>query len=90
MNTKKPLKPSQHVASRKIEDETVILDLQTSDYFLLNEVGSRIWELLQEGKDEDEIVKALEREFTVDGKKARKDVGAFMGQLKKERIATAE
>ena len=87
METKETFKAAPNVAWRKIENEVIILDLETSDYFSLNEVGTRIWELLQEGKDEDSVAEVIEAEYEIDKKNAKKDVAAFLKQLKKEKIA---
>ena len=39
---------SPEVMSQEVSGETVLLDLQSESYFGLDEVGTRIWQLLQE------------------------------------------
>ena len=38
---------SKEVLSQELNGETVLLDLQGESYFGLNEVGTRIWQLIQ-------------------------------------------
>ena len=90
MKANELLKTSPNVAWRKIEDQVVILDLQTSHYYSLNNVGSRIWELLQEGQAEDSVIAAIEAEYEIDGKIARRDFTAFLAQLKRQKITLPE
>lgn len=50
----------------KIDDEVVMLSLKTGEYYALNSVASRIWELIEERKTVNEITDQLEGEFEVD------------------------
>ena len=38
---------SDEVLSQEVNGETLLLDLEGESYFGLNEVGTRIWQLLQ-------------------------------------------
>ena len=79
-------KIASHVAWRRVEDEIVVLDLETSIYYSLNEVASRIWELIHQGKGASEISQALTKEYEVDGKRVQKDASSFVAELKKEKL----
>lgn len=54
------------VAARRVGNETVILDLGSGHYYSLNEVGTRIWELVAEGRSLDAVCAALVEEFDAD------------------------
>ena len=54
---------SGDVVFREIDGEAVLLDLGTSIYFGLNEVGTRIWNLLQQDGSLQKTLDALEREY---------------------------
>lgn len=56
---------AQHVVARKVGDEIALLDLDNGTYFGLNEMGSRIWELIADGKSLSEICDLLLAEFDV-------------------------
>lgn len=79
-------KIASHIAWRRVEDEIVVLDLETSVYFSLNEVAARIWELIHQGKAVSETVRALTEEYAVDERAARKDASRFLEELKKEKL----
>jgi hypothetical protein len=47
------------------DGETVLLDTVRGRYHTLNEVGTRVWELLADGTTLDEIVATIRREYDV-------------------------
>lgn len=55
----------ERVLFRKLDDEIVLLDLDSGEYFSLNDTGARVWELLGEGLAAEEIADRLAREFAV-------------------------
>jgi hypothetical protein len=64
-----------------LSDGAVLLNLQTKRYFSLNETGTRIWELVQQSAEEEEIVTALFREYEVDEPMARIEVRRILDEL---------
>lgn len=48
----------------------------------LNEVGGEIWKLLPEVRDEEELISRLLEEYDVEEAVLRKDVEAFLGELR--------
>lgn len=56
--------------------------LSMNGLIALNEVAARIYQLLPEAKDENEIVEKLLQEYDVDRESLQKDVDAFIGKLK--------
>ncbi len=69
------------VLSQEVSGETVLLDLNNENYFGLNEVGTRIWQLLQEQSNLEKIYDILLEEYDVDGKQLRKDFDDIINQL---------
>lgn len=67
MNDKKPVR-NQNTISRKIESETLILNLLTKQYHILNETAGKIWELSDGNHTIDEIAAEICKEYesTVD------------------------
>jgi hypothetical protein len=53
----------EHVAWRKVENEAVVLDLDTSEYCSLNETGVFIWEKIGQGASIDQICQSLLEEY---------------------------
>jgi hypothetical protein len=77
---------AKHVAWRKVEDEAVILDMDTAVYYSLQETGARIWELIGQGKSVQEIIQIIVEEYDAAEQEVRKDVDEIILKLKKEKI----
>lgn len=68
------------------DDESVLLHLQKRTYFSLNETGTLIWKLLQEGKEVDDIASALEQTYEVEPAAALQHVTAFLDELAQDEL----
>ena len=64
-----------------LQDESVILNLDSERYYGLDEVGSRIWKLLKEGADIPAIVERLAEEYDVTRERLEADVTAVLRYL---------
>jgi hypothetical protein len=69
------------VFSTVLDGEAVLLDPKSGKYFGLNEVGARIWTLLQEGASAGGIRRAIVSEYDVGEERARADVVAILTEL---------
>jgi len=69
------------VLSQEVSGETVLLDLNNENYFGLNDVGTRIWQLLQEQSDLEVIYDIMLDEYEVDAKRLREDFDDIIKQL---------
>lgn len=69
------------VMARQVGSETVILDLASGTYFGLDEVGSRVWQLLQAGHDQDAICASLLEEYEVAPDALARDVDTLLQEL---------
>ena len=72
------------VFTRLDETEAVLLHLDTKRYYTLNETGTRIWELLQQGRCAQEIVQALQDNYAVRDEEAMPLLLAFVAELQQE------
>ena len=81
LNLDTVLKVPPHVVSRVVDDETVLLNLESGIYFGVDEVGQRIWQLVGEGKTLREVVEAVVGEYDVSRSQAEDDVLAFAETL---------
>jgi hypothetical protein len=52
----------------KIDDEVVMLSLKNGEYYALNSVASRIWEIIENEINTEKITEILIEEFDVDKK----------------------
>jgi hypothetical protein len=78
---KRKLQISGDALAQEIAGETVILDLASSTYFGIDETGTRIWQLLKEGMDLQEIHELMLAEFEVSPEALETDIMAFISQL---------
>jgi hypothetical protein len=81
-------KPHPDVVFRRLEDRMVLVHMGTNQVFELNSTGARIWELLEEGVEGDELLAALTEEFDVDGDQLRGEVDTILGELFFEGLVT--
>ena len=63
------------------EDESVMLDLEKGTFFGLDPVGTRVWQMLAEGKAPAEIPGALAEEFDAPRERIEEDVIRLLGEL---------
>jgi hypothetical protein len=81
MFAEKTLTVPEHVMSRQVGEETVILDLGSGTYFGLDPVGARIWQLLSGGSTVDHIVTTLMGEYDVVQEHLQQDVQSLVSDL---------
>ena len=80
------LKVSKQVLFQKLGNEAVILHLDSEEYFGLDEVGTKILEVLLEQKSINDALPILLDEFNVDEKTLKKDIEELIEELKTENI----
>lgn len=84
--TIKKIIPLSGVTLTDLEDEGVLLSLETKNYYTLNKPGVYVWGLIGDGILSSEIVKRVQEEFSVDKKTAKKNVYEFIDELVKENL----
>lgn len=62
-------------------DELIILNLRDGVYYGLEDVGARIWQLLQKPVSVPAIREALVTEFDVDSTRCERDVRTLLAEL---------
>ena len=70
-----------HVLTSELEGELVMLDPERSEYFGLDPIGRRIWELLAEPIDVPTIVDTLLDEYEVDHDRCSREVTELVDDL---------
>ncbi len=71
----------EHVATRDLHGELVLLNFDSEIYFGLDEIGSRMWEVLSQAPSIEAGVQALLGEFDVEEERLRADVQRLLGEL---------
>jgi hypothetical protein len=71
----------EDVIARELDGETVLLNLETGIYFGLDEVGTRIWQLLGAGGPVQAILDTLASEYDAEREALERDLTHFLAQL---------
>lgn len=77
----KKYKAAGHVAWRRINQEVVVLDLNTSVYYSLNETGADMWELLAKSVPHDKVSREIAARYHEDEKRIEKDLEKLVKSL---------
>lgn len=74
------------VTFQKLDDETVVVHLGTGKIHHTNPTGSRVWELLQQGRSLGQILQTLQSEFDTIPADLERDVAEFLELLERESV----
>ncbi len=89
MNTR-PLRPAPDVLFTRLNEEAVLLHLETKQYFSLNETGALIWQCLHERCSLVETAARLAQAYDVDEDAARRCVERFVATLAQDDLLVEE
>ena len=67
--------------SCNLEGEAVILHLGSGTYFGLNEVGCRVWSMIQQPRSYEEILSQILEEYEVDPARLESDIGELLQKM---------
>jgi hypothetical protein len=70
--------------SCQVDAETVVLDFDKGLYFGLNEVGTLVWNQVQQPRKVHEIRDAILREYDVSDEECERDLLKLLGELSKK------
>jgi hypothetical protein len=92
--TEKPISLESVVAinndavSRELEGEAVILNLESGTYFGLNEVGTRIWTLIQGHGSLRKVFDVMQEEYDVSPQELETDILQLVDQLRSKGLVS--
>ena len=61
--------------------DTAILDLKSGEYYGLNPVGARIWDLIQESRSVTDVLNIIVDEYDVEAESCERDLLALIAEL---------
>ena len=67
--------------SRDLDGEAVILNMKSGVYCGLNEVGARIWQLIQEPTNLKDVLDTLIEEYNVEPERCEQEVLALLQEM---------
>ena len=80
------VKISEQTLFQELAGEAVLLELSRGVYYGLDEIGTRIWQLLGEGRSLQETVAALVEEYDVSEEQGAEDLLALVHELEERRL----
>lgn len=86
LTLKSKVKKNSRLITKKIGQETIILDPTAGEIRKLNETASIIWQMIKRKPAVEEITNKISQEFNVSSPKARKDVLDFLEKYLKENL----
>lgn len=75
---------------RDLNGQAILLQLETGQYFGLDDVGHRIWQLMVEFGDLDRVREALLAEYSADRETLSADLERFTAQLVEKKLIEVE
>lgn len=81
VNLQSRVSKREEIVSGQIDDEFIMMSIETGKYHLLNVTGSRIWALLDQPRTVSELCAALTGEFKIAPAACQKEVIDFITQL---------
>ncbi|WP_027089893.1 PqqD family protein [Thomasclavelia saccharogumia] len=75
---------------RKLADNYVVVSVNNQNEFQgmiqLNQTGAFIWQQLEAGKNEDEILSLMLEKYEISEEKAKEDITLFIEKLRKDNL----
>jgi len=81
---------SPEQVSGDLDGKVVLLSIENGEYYNMNEVGSRIWALLEKPMTVTALIEQLLAEFEVERPTCEAEVAAFLEQLLKDKLLKLE
>ncbi len=66
---------------RDVNDEVVVLNVKSGEYFTFNDVGRFVWKAISSGKNVDESVRMVVDEYDVEPEKAASEIRDFIRNI---------
>jgi hypothetical protein len=86
ISTESVVSPIEDIVVSDIDDEKVMMSVENGQYYNLDSVGSRVWELIVKPVKVSELIDALLLKYDVDRETCERDVLAFLEELHKDGI----
>jgi hypothetical protein len=90
ISTESIISKIEDVVASDIDDEKVMMSVEKGQYYGLDPIGSRVWELIEEPVKVSELIDTLFQKYDVDRETCERDVLAFLEELHEYGILRAE
>ena len=90
MNLNQKVTFAETVFAQEVDGEMVLLDMESENYFGLDEVGTAIWQAMQEKETLKEVLDALLEQYEVETEMLENDLSDFVGKLVESGLVKVE
>jgi len=90
MNLNKKVTFADTVFAQEVDGEMVLLDMNSENYFGLDEVGTAIWQAMQEKENLKEVFEVLLEQYEVEEDILKKDLETFVEKLEESGLVKVE
>jgi hypothetical protein len=81
---------SPQVVHETIDGETVIIDMETGNYYSLQHIGADIWNLIDQGAQLQQILEGIQQQYTGNTDDIIQGVNQLLDQLQEENLILLE
>lgn len=75
-------KAEGRISETAIDDEIVVMSLDSGDFFSLTGTGRAIWQLIDGQRDRQALIGAVAAEYATDRAAIAEDVGDFLAEMR--------
>ena len=80
------VKQSDEQVSSEIDGEAVLMSIDDGEYFKIDEIGTRIWQLIESETAVSDLISKIEQEFEVEPEKCEAEVLDFLNDLEEHKL----
>jgi hypothetical protein len=80
------IRRSKNLLFNEIDGEVVMLSIENSEYYGMDKIGSRIWELIENPVSVNELIGTLMDEYEVTREQCTNDTTEFLEQLAEKKL----
>ena len=90
MNLDQKITFAETVFAQEVDGEMVLLDMESENYFGLDEVGTAIWQAMQEKETLKEVLDVLLEQYEVETEMLEHDLSDFIAKLVESGLVKVE
>jgi hypothetical protein len=81
---------SEKAMFQEVENESVILDLDSGEYFTLDNIGTRMLQLFRDEPDTHKVAARITEEYEVDSEQAHADLIGLLDRMVSHGLASKD
>jgi coenzyme PQQ biosynthesis protein PqqD len=78
------------VLTQRAADQWILLDVENGQYYALDEVSGRVWDLCDGTRDVSTVIAEICRDYDAPAETVEEDVLSFLNEMVGEKLVTTE